>query len=210
MNPHALLVLCSITILGLSNPALGQPFAEPPPDRPVLAQDDSEPLPHDAPGGDGAEPFGPPRSTLRLSVGPALRVSEHSPDGGLFAAIDIGERAAGLRLSGAWVRVGARDGLQQYSGELFIDFGEGRRLHPILGAGAGIARIDGVDASGESSAHTLGVGLLRGGLQYGLPVRSADARAGLELIGNVPAIRGDDAAPTRPWLLAVATVGIGF
>jgi len=194
-----------------SGAALAQPFAEPPPDHPVLADGSEIPQGGDRTIAEPEPPFFAPRSTLRLGVGPALRISQNDPDGGLFAAVDIGERGAGLRLSGSWVRVGEDHGMQEYTGELWIDFGEGERLHPILGAGAGVARVDRVDpVSADHSASTVGVGVLRGTLQYALPVRGTDARAGVELVGSIPAIRGSSAPELNPWLLLVATVGVGF
>jgi hypothetical protein len=185
-------------------------FAEPP-DQPLIAREEPREPAQDRFVAEPDSGFYAPKSTLRLHVGPALRVSEDNPDGGLFAALDIGERAAGLRLSGSWVRVGSESGMQHYTGELWIDFGEGERLHPILGAGAGVARVTLTDAqTGDTSAHTLGTGVLRGSLEYGLPVRSTDARAGISVIGAVPAIRSSDDVSSSPWVLFVATVGVGF
>ena len=209
---HAILrsTLAGFAASILMTSVAGAQFAEPP-DQPLIAREEPR-----EPTGDRfvAEPDSPyyaPKSTLRLHVGPALRVSEQDPDGGLFAALDIGERAAGLRLSGSWVRVGSESGMQHYTGELWIDFGEGERLHPILGAGAGVARVDVTDAqTGDTTAHTLGTGVLRGTLEYGLPVRSTDARAGISVIGTVPAIRSSDDVSSSPWVLFVATVGVGF
>lgn len=202
--------LFGLAVLALGTPALAEGFAEPP-DEPVIAE-------NHPPAGDRPsdryyddDSYYAPRSTVRLHTGPALRVSRQTPDGGLFAAVDVGERAAGLRLTGSWVRVGSARGLSQYTGELWLDFGTGRRLHPILGAGAGVARTNQQDPNtGNLQAHTLGIGLLRGSLEYALPVRDTDARAGLDVIGYVPAIRGSDSADTSPWLLIVATVGVGF
>ena len=208
---HAILrtALTGIAATLATSPA-GAQFAQPP-DEPLIAREDPRRGTADRFVAEPDSPFYAPRSTLRLHVGPALRVSEEDPDGGLFAALDIGERAAGLRLSGSWVRVGSESGMQHYTGELWIDFGEGERLHPILGAGAGVARVDVTDAqTGDSTAHTLGTGVLRGTLEYGLPVRSTDARAGISVIGTVPAIRSSDDVSTSPWVLFVATVGVGF
>ncbi len=201
-------ILALVAALGVTSTAKAQ-FAQPP-GEPVIARDEQEPS-RDQYLADPKPPYFTPRSTLRLQVGPALRVSEADPDGGLFAAMDIGERAAGFRLSGSWVRVGSETGMQHYTGELWIDFGDGARLHPILGAGAGVARVNATDpTSGRTSTHTLGTGVLRGALEYGLPVRSTDARAGINVIGAVPAIRGSDEVSSSPWLLLVATVGVGF
>lgn len=197
-----------VAMLSATSEAKAQ-FAEPP-GQPLIARDGREPS-HDQYLADPEPEYFAPQSTLRLQVGPALRVSEGDPDGGLFAAMDIGERAAGFRLSGSWVRVGSETGMQHYTGELWIDFGERTRLHPILGAGAGVARVNATDpVSGETSTHTLGTGVLRGTLEYGLPVRGTDARAGISVIGAVPAIRGSDEVSSSPWLLLVATVGVGF
>jgi hypothetical protein len=189
-------------------------FAEPPDREPQIARSpDDEPYydqPHSHYHHDGyVEPL--PRSTVRLFTGPALRISQDSPDGGLFAALDIGERAAGLRLSGAWVRVGAERGLSQYAGELWIDFGHDQRLHPILGAGAGAARLDRENPNTNSvEAETVGIGVLRGSLQYMLPVGGTDARASIDVMGAVPAIKSEAAQNVGPWMLALATVGVGF
>jgi hypothetical protein len=211
VNVRAFASLACLALAFTSSAARAQPFAEPPADQPVLADGSQVPPDRNPTFAEPEPPFFAPRSTLRLGVGPALRISQHDPDGGLFAAVDIGERAAGLRLSGSWVRVGEQHGMQEYTGELWIDFGEGERLHPILGAGAGVARVDRLDPqSGDRTASTLGVGVLRGTLQYALPVRGTDARAGLELIGSIPAIRGSNEPELNPWLLLVATVGVGF
>lgn len=149
-------------------------------------------------------------STLRVSVGPGLRISGHEPEGGLFVALDVGARAAGVRASATWLRASAEQGLSQYGAELWIDFGVGQQLHPIVGAGAGVARLDTLDADGNETTATIGVGVLRGTLDYVLPITGADARVGVDLIGNVPATPGGAAGDARPWLLTVAHVGVGF
>lgn len=174
-----------------------------PPDEPLVVSDErSEP-----------EPFPlhrPESSFVRLYVGPALRLSEAATDGGLYAAFDLGARATGVRFSGAWLRAGADQGLSQYTGELWIDFGVGKLLHPQLAAGAGLARAGVVDAQGRAKTASLGVGVLRGSLDYVLPIVGEDARVGVDVIGNVPAIRSDEAANVKPWVVAAARVGIGF
>jgi hypothetical protein len=207
---HASSALVLLGLALVAGSARAQGFAQPP-DEPVLAQrpDDSQ-LDHPPIASDDYDEFRQPGSTVRIHTGPALRISRHDPDGGLFAAIDSGERAAGVSFSGAWVRVGADNGLQQYGGELWLDFGAGKRLHPILAAGAGVARLESLDATGTRSAATVGVGTLRGTLEYMLPIRDTDARAGLDVIGAVPAIRSSSATDASPWMLVVATVGVGF
>jgi hypothetical protein len=170
-------------------------FAEPP-GRPLVP----EPRPYDSyQGPDEPRPIQP--STVRVSVGPTLRFSEADADGGLYVAMDIGARAAGVRASGAWVRSGAEHGMSQYAAELWIDFGVGRELHPVIAAGAGIARLEDT---------TLGIGVLRASLDYVLPVAGVDARVGIDAIGNVPATPGGDPSDARPWFFAVGHVGVGF
>jgi hypothetical protein len=151
-----------------------------------------------------------PVSSLRVSVGPVLRVAKELTDGGLTAAVDIGSGAAGARLSGAWVRVGSDVGLSEYRAELCIDFGADRRLHPIIGAGAGVARLATRSSDGTATTSTYGVGILRGTVEYVLPVERADARVGLDASASVPAIQGKGANDAAPWLLFSARVGVGF
>jgi hypothetical protein len=171
------------------------------------------PPPHDdAPQPDlpGFEPFESDRSTFRLSTGPALRATSERADGGFGAAFDIGAKAAGARFTGTWVGVGSHHGLSQYDAQLWLDFGQGQRLHPILAAGAGLARLEFADASSKTHNATIGVGTLRGSLEYVLPIQETDARAGLDVEGALPAIRGEDAPEIGGWVLVSARVGIGF
>jgi hypothetical protein len=192
-------------VLVVSTPALAQPFATPPGEEdPRVVDGDS--VRRQAP--ELESPVEP--STVRVSVGPALRVSKDAADGGLAAAVDIGSGAAGGRLSGAWVRVGGERGLAEYRAELFIDFGAERRLHPILGAGAAVARLDRARADGSLETGTYGLGVLRGTLEYVLPVEEADARAGIDAIGSVAAIHAKGDSDPGAWLLFVARVGVGF
>jgi hypothetical protein len=185
----ALLSLCSAS-------ALAQPrYAAPPDDFP------NQPPPRY---------LEPAESTLRLSIGPALRLDGQRADGGLAAALDIGAHAAGARLSGDWLRVGSDRGLSQYGAQLWIDFGAEERLHPILAAGAGVARLESADALGRLHAATMGIGTLRGTLEYVLPIREANARAGIDVEGALPAIRGRDAPDANGWALLMARVGVGF
>jgi hypothetical protein len=182
-------------------------FASPPPGAPLVTErsnwDDRAP--------DSRPDWRPDsNSTLRVSIGPGLRFSSHDPVGGLSVALDVGARAAGVRASAAWLRASSERGLSQYDAELWIDFGAGQQLHPVVAAGAGLARVDSVDAEGEKTTDTIGVGVLRGSLDYVLPITGADARVGVDLIGSVPATPGGAAGDARPWLLTVAHVGVGF
>ena len=173
-----------------------EPREEPPP------RTDDEP-----PRGDY---FEPEESALRLSTGPVLRALREHADGGFTAAVDIGAKAAGARFAGSWVRTGSDRGLSQYDGQLWLDFGAGERLHPILAAGAGLARLESADSQGAVHASTIGIGTLRGTLEYVLPIHEANARAGIDVEGALPAIRGADAPDVSGWVLITARVGIGF
>jgi len=196
---------CSMfVVLGccLTSPALAQPFATPPePSEPPAALDREPPA---------AESEPESLSTVRVSVGPALRVSKEAAEGGLAAAVDLGSGPAGARISGTWVNVGSDRGLAEYRAELVIDFGSEKRLRPILGAGAGVARIDHAEQDGSVETATYGVGVLRGTLEYVLPVNGADARAGIDAIGSVPAIHQKGESDPGAWLSLVARVGVGF
>jgi hypothetical protein len=189
----------------VSKPAFAEPgFAEPPGEVLVADSPNVEPEPEHVP-----EPY-LEGSSVRVSVGPGLRVSKVATDGGLVAALDAGTGAVGGRIAGTWVRVGSDAGLSEYQGELWVDFGAGKRLHPILGAGAGVATLDREDPDGSMSKSTYGVGVLRGTLEYVLPVERADARAGVDLVGSVAAVRPRNAPDPGAWMVLSARVGIGF
>jgi len=149
-------------------------------------------------------------SSVRLSVGPVMRLAAQGVDGGLGTGVDIGSRGAGARLSGAWVGVGGDRGLSQYDAQLWLDFGHGRRVHPIVAAGAGIARVDRAAEDGSIAASTVGIGLLRAALEYVLPIAGADARAGVDVEGALPAIRSAGSPAVGAWLVGGAHVAVGF
>jgi hypothetical protein len=159
---------------------------------------------------EGPRAFDPPESTVRLNVGPALRIGSAPMLGGLAAAVDVGARAAGARISGSWFRAGSDGGLSQYAAELWIDFGAPRRLRPIVAAGAGVARLDANDARGSLETSTVGVAVLRAALEYVLPIAGVDGRVGVDVEGAVPAIRSNTAPDVAGWLTAAARVGVGF
>jgi hypothetical protein len=160
--------------------------------------------------GDYPPSYEPPDALLRLGVGPALRIAKEGTAGGLGLAIDLGARSQGGRLSATWVRAGSDGGLSQYTAELWVDFGAQRRLRPIVGAGAGVARLDEASPTGSISTSTVGLGVLRGTLEYVLPVSGADARVGVDLLGALPAIRESSTPDVRGWMIATARVGVGF
>jgi len=153
----------------------------------------------------------PPSSSVRVFTGPALYVSNDDPQAGLFAAIDLGRGPAGFRASGSWAHAGAAPGISTYTGELWFDLGHPGRLRPVVAAGAGLASIRLVPDDGDSpQSETVGIGVLRAGLHYLLPLGSTDARAGIDAVGCLPAVRSEDAADLSPWAVLVATLGVGF
>ncbi len=203
-------ILLSSSLLSsiLATPGLAHAqYAEPPSPPPVVYRAAPPPAPVCCDCGPPAVPSG---AFVRLETGPALRLSDATPLGGLLVALDVGRRAAGFRASAAWMGVGQEQGGGQYTGELWLDFGYGRRLHPVLGAGGGLARVGVRDEADLLTATTVGIGVLRPGLHYVLPVRGTDARAGVELTGALPAVQGSRSPTVDPWLMAVAAVSIGF
>jgi hypothetical protein len=196
MKPLKLTFASAFLVSTLGSVSAFAQFAEPPGNEPLeVEQPPSDYRYYRAP-----EPPREPRSTVRVNLGPALLVRPATP--GLLAALDIGRRAVGARFSGAWLNAGEEGGLTQYGGELWIDFGAGRELHPIIGAGA--AMLDG-DLTGQEDSS--GAGTLRGAIEYQLPVDDAEARVGLSLTALVPAINSER---EEPWVLAALTVSAGF
>jgi hypothetical protein len=151
-----------------------------------------------------------PQSSVRVSLGPSLLITQRAPLPGFAAALDLGSGAAGARFAGAWMDVGRADGLSQYSAELWLDFGYGSRLHPVVAAGAGVARLDARAADGRSTAHAAGIGILRASLEYGLPLAQVDARAAMDVSGSVPVVREDAGPNPSAWAFFGARVGVGF
>jgi hypothetical protein len=121
---------------------------------------------------------------------------------GLLTALDIGQRAVGARVSAAWLRAETDHGLAAYSAELWLDFRHRYQLHPIVAAGGSYLH---GGALGESASA--GAGVLRGTLEYELPIADADARLGLSIVAFVPAIGTERSAP---WTLGALTVAAGF
>ena len=150
-------------------------------------------------------------SVFRFHIGGAGRILEEEVTPGLMTALDIGRGPAGFRATGTWLKVGSADGVAQYTGELTLDLGGRNSFRPVIGAGAGLARYYEGQPDGEGTdAKSLGIGLLRVAVEYRIPVEGTDTRAGLGVIGVLPAIRADDAPDPAPWIVAAATVGIGF
>ena len=157
--------------------------------------------------------FEPPAATsnVRVFTGPALHLSDGQPQPGLFVALDLGRGPAGFRASGSWVHAGSAPGVSTYTGELWFDLGHPNRLRPVVAAGAGVAAVRFLPEDGDTpETATVGVGVLRAGLHYLLPLGTTDARAGVDVVGCLPAVRGEEAADLQPWALIVASLGVGF
>lgn len=60
---------------------------------------------------------------------------------------------------------------------------------------------------GALSHQSVGAGVLRGALEYELPVSDADARLGLNVMALVPAIGSER---SRPFAVATVMIGAGF
>jgi hypothetical protein len=205
-----MIALAPVTALSLmiAAPAhADEGFAEPPEvhvaesERPVFEPSFTAPDPH--------------ASVMRLLVGPAGKVDAHGAEPGLFVATEFGKGPAGLRLEAAWLGVGKPAGVSQYTGELTLDFGGRSRIHPAIGAGAGVARtsssVDDHGAVDDKHGATLGVGVVRTGVSFRLPFEETDARLALDVTGTFPAIRGADAPKDlTPWAMGTVGVMIGF
>ena len=151
-------------------------------------------------------------SLVRLNIGSVARINADSIRPGLFAAMDFGRGPAGFRISGTWVRVGYKDPLSQYTGELTLQLPFRSAFRPTFGVGAGLARTYQVDENGQqtSGGANLGVGTIRAGVEYRIPLRDTDVRAGLGATATFPAIKASDAPSLDPWVLLGAAVSIGF
>ena len=191
--------------------ALAQPYAEPPdgyryPTHRVATDD--RPYSNCWDDGWGRREL----SSVRVHVGGAGRATSDAFTPGLMTALDLGRGPAGFRATAMWLQVGSENGLAQYSGEMTLDLGGSHPWRPVVGAGAGFARTSRVDAQGNhvSGGASLGIGLLRAALEYRLPIDGTDSRAGIGLMGVLPAVRGEGAPDTKGWVIVAATVGIGF
>lgn len=155
-------------------------------------------------------------SLVRARIGPALRVDREGATGGLATALDFG-RFSGVRVTGAWIALGASAMHSQYGGDLWLTLDLHPDLRPVFGAGAAYVRAErsapdsespaGDDEPSAPAATKFGVATARVGLEYLFPLATADARLGLEALGALPAIEADDRAP---WLTLSATLALGF
>lgn len=193
-RPSAIAVVCLALLTTLVSASARADYARAP-ESPYYAEPPPEPR---EPERLAVPEQGAP-STFRFHVGPALLLQPSGP--GLSAALDIGQRAVGGRISGTWLRAQSEGGLSSYTAELWIDFRHRYELHPILGAGASFLR------GGALEHQSAGAGVLRGALEYELPIADADARVALSVTALVPAI---EIERTKPWMVTSLTIGAGF
>lgn len=208
-------MLCTLAMLASAAPSFAQSYAQPPEGvrRTYRAGDDE--YPPSPPSDCWCEERAWSRrelSPFRVHIGAAGRIVSEEVTPGMMTAVDIGRGPAGFRATALWARVGSDDGIAQYTGELTLDFGGRRSWRPVVGAGGGLARTWRVDDQGNrtSGGASLGLGLVRAGIEYRLPIEGTDARAGLNLIGILPAVRGEGAPDLKGWVVAGATIGVGF
>jgi hypothetical protein len=213
MSPRPLLALLassSVFVTIASAARADEGFAEPPPNVHVAAETHERPI---------LEPslarLEPEASSVRLLVGPAGKIDRHGAEPGLFVATEFGSGLPGLRLEAAWLGVGNPRGVAQYTSELTLDFGARSWVHPVLGAGAGVARTSSSAAADgtldPNHGATLGVGVIRTGVSFRLPLDETDARIALDASGIFPAIHGADAPKgLTPWATGTVGVLVGF
>jgi hypothetical protein len=153
------------------------------------------------------------RSPMRLHIGPAGVTTGQSLGMGLGLAADFGRGSVGFRLSAAWLRgeggdasrTPIGDGLSQYTGEVTLDFNKRGPWHPVLGVGAGVARVSRADSGG-----TIGIGTAGLRLEYALAFDDADVRIGIGGWGVMAGPSDREVKDVRSYALLGATLGIGF
>ena len=207
----SLFAAAGLPLLLWSSRALAQQagFAEPPDGRrrPLVASDRDR---IDPPPPTEQE-VEPPIDPVRFVAGGAARVADGTTRAGVYAALDVGKKTAGVRFYGAWVRVGYEDPLAQYGLELTLSLPVTRALIASTGVGGSAARVGRVEGSSRvPGGATLGIGTLRGGLDLRLPITDVDARVGAGLVGTMPVMRGSGAPAAEPWLLGLATITVGW
>jgi hypothetical protein len=170
-------------------------YADPPPYAPALLPELST--------SDEPEAY---RSPVRFSVGPAGFVARNAEGFGLGIASDFGTGVIGVRLAASWLGPGARVSLDQYTGEIVLDALPHGPLHPVLGVGFGLARMELQGTGGD-----LAVGVARLGLEYSLALRDADLRIGANVTGALSGPR-DARVPSDlgAYAVFVGAITLGF
>jgi hypothetical protein len=188
------------------------PPPDPPPDRfasPPVATSPPVAAPYD----DDDHRYELYRSPMRLHVGPAGVTTGQSLGLGLGLAADFGRGSVGFRLAAAWLRgeqgdptkTPIADGLAQYTGEVTLDFNKHGPWHPVLGVGAGIARVGRGDSGG-----TIGIGTAGLRIEYALAFDDADVRIGAGAWGVMAGPSDREVRDVKSYALFGASIGVGF
>lgn len=197
--------------VGYAQPPPGRsvPYADPPYDRPVVAQ----------PAPERDEPYSSPsswtswdreRSPVRLTVGPQTSFSNHGAHFGALAGLDFGRERLGGRLSASWARGldsagGSGSSLSQFGGELTLDLAKRGMLHPVFGLGLAVLYVEHADVKAFA-----GAGTLRAGLEMPLPVHEADLRIGLSAQGGLVGPSDERLERMRGLANVLGTFSLGF
>lgn len=153
------------------------------------------------------------RSPMRLHLGPSGVTTGQSLGMGLGLAADFGRGSVGFRLAAAWLRgepgdpskTTLADGLSQYTGEVTLDFNKRGPWHPVLGVGAGVARVGRGDSGGFIGVGTAGLRL-----EYALLFDDADVRLAVGAQGVMAGPSDREVRDVRSYALFGASLGIGF
>jgi hypothetical protein len=151
--------------------------------------------------GDRPEP-----SVVRVALGGAAGAMDRQGSRGLAGldlGLEVGRSVIGARFGATWLRAGdaSAPGLAQYGAEVTVDMVPRGPFHPMAAVGLALAHTGGADA---------GVGTARIGIAYALPLREADVRVALSVLGALPGPSDADAAGLRGYAMGVASLGIGF
>jgi hypothetical protein len=149
-----------------------------------------------------------PSSLVRVALGGAAaamdRAGGHGAGGlgGLDLGLEIGRGPIGARFEAAWLRGESQGpGLAHYGAEVVVDAIPRGPFHPIAALGVALAHTGGADA---------GVGTLRLGVAYAIPVREADLRVAVSVLGALPGPADGDAADLRGYVMGVGSLAVGF
>lgn len=192
---------------GFAEPPPGRsvPYADPPDDRPVVAQPyDDRPSYSSSWSNWDRE-----RSPVRLTVGPQSSFTNHGAHFGALAGLDFGPGRLGGRLSASWARglesSAPSASLSQFGGELTLDLAKRGILHPVFGLGLAVLYVTQADVKAFA-----GAGTLRAGLEVPLPVREADLRVGVSAQGGLVGPSDERLERMRALANVLGTFSLGF
>ena len=195
----------AVITVGRADPRPAMVYAPPPTQPPAPAAQAVLPDP------DATLPHELYRSPFRFQVVGTGVTTGKGLGPGMGISVDFGSDAVGFRLSASWMRgepgvSPLADGLAQYTAEFTYDFAHRSTLHPVFGLGFGLAH---VNRDGGASG-SLGVAVARFGLEYAVPVQSADVRFALGVTGALPGPADSNVGDVRSYAIVGAGVGVGF